>query len=312
MLEPLKKKYRINRHKIKNTFLLKIADYIYEIIFPFKGTTKKRYNKVFKKQLNLKNPITFNEKIQWLKLYDRSILHTICADKLAVRNYIKKEIGEQYLIPLYFSTKKVSEIKPNILPDCPVVIKPNHNSGTYFIINNKDQQDWKNIRKKLEESLNINYYYYWREWQYKNIEPQVIVEKLLTQKDGTVPYDYKFHCINGKVSFIQVDMDRQTKHTRNLYDTSWNLLDVKYTYDKTDIKTPPKNLKKMIELAEKLATPYCYVRIDFYESNNDIYFGEITFHPEAGFGRFTPDNWDLKFGQQINLHKAKIPKHLTK
>lgn len=312
MLEPLKKKYRENRYKIKNAILLTIVDYLYEIIFPFKTTIQKRYKKVFKTKLNLKKPTTFNEKIQWLKLHDRTILHTICADKLAVREYIKKEIGEKYLIPLHYNTKKITEIDPSILPDFPVVIKPNHNSGSYFIINNKDEQDWENIRKKLKESLNINYYYYWREPQYKNIEPQIIVEKLLTQKNGTVPYDYKFHCINGKVSFIQVDMDRQTKHTRNLYDSAWNLLNVKYTYDKTGAKAPPKSLKKMIQLAEKLATPFCYVRIDFYESNDKVYFGEITFHPEAGFGRFTPLNWDLKFGEQIKLHKAKLPKHITK
>lgn len=138
--------------------------------------------------LNLKNPKTLNEKIQWLKLYRRMPLCTLCADKYLVRDYIKEKIGEQYLIPLEQVLKSADEIDLLKLPDYPFIIKTNHDSGTYFIVKNKTKQDWNLIRKKLKIALGRNFYYYRdREWQYKNIKPLVVVEKLLTNSEGNVP-----------------------------------------------------------------------------------------------------------------------------
>lgn len=262
---------------------------------------KIKYFKVFGVKLNLKNPISFNEKLQWLKLNDRTELHTLCADKFGVRDYIKKEIGEEYLIPLVFDTENVLEINDTNMPDFPVIIKTNHDSGSYFILKDKKQQDWIKIRKELKKALARNYYYLGKEWQYKNIKPRVIVEKLLIAKDGSLPNDFKFHCINGKVAFIQVDINRQLEHSRNIYDINWELLDMTYVYKRGGNIEAPKKLIKMIQLAEKISSKFHFARVDFYEVDCQVYFGEITFHPESGFGQIIPEKWSYKFGNMLNL-----------
>lgn len=294
----IEKKYFFFNNKQYHKILEKIYFYLFLDDIKF---TAKYYHKQFGTKLNLKKPESFNEKIQWLKLNYRIPLYTKCADKLAVRNYIKSKIGDPFLIPLIFSTKKIRDITPEKLPDFPFIIKTNHDSGNYFIVRDKKNQDWKKIRRELKKSLIKNYYFYWREWQYKNITPSIIIEKLLQQENGMVPYDYKFHCINGKVEFIQVDLDRETNHTRCLYDSKWNLLPFSYEYSKGKKTNPPNNLEKMICLAHKLSIDFTYVRVDFYENNNQIYFGELTFTPGAGIGKFSPMEWDLKFGQKLKL-----------
>ncbi len=260
-----------------------------------------KYYRKFKKSLNLKNPKTFNEKIQWLKLNDRTPLHTLCADKLKVRDYIKELLGEKYLIPLFLSTKNVEDITPDNLPNYPVIIKTNHDSGTYFIIKNKENQNWEEIRAKLSKSLKTNYYSAGREWQYKNIEPFIIVEKLLLTNDLKIPQDLKFHCFNGKVKFIQVDIDRQDNHRRSLFNTEWDLLNFGLCYPSGISIEKPKNLELLLLLAEKIASKFDFSRIDFYELGDKIYFGEITFHPESGFGVFYPEEKDLEYGDLLKL-----------
>lgn len=262
---------------------------------------KVQYYRKFKKSLNLKNPKTFNEKIQWLKLNDRTPLHTLCADKLKVRDYIKELLGEKYLIPLFLSTKNVEDITPDNLPNYPVIIKTNHDSGTYFIIKNKENQNWEEIRAKLSKSLKTNYYSAGREWQYKNIEPFIIVEKLLLTNDLKIPQDLKFHCFNGKVKFIQVDIDRQDNHRRSLFNTEWDLLNFGLCYPSGISIEKPKNLELLLLLAEKIASKFDFSRIDFYELGDKIYFGEITFHPESGFGVFYPEEKDLEYGDLLKL-----------
>ena len=299
----LLKRYKKYRNRIKHKgaiiFLDKIIDYLYpneDFLF-----ATSNYKLQFEEDLNLEMPRTFNEKIQWLKLNDRTQLHVKCADKIAVRDYVKEKIGEHYLIPLIFSTKKATKITPKILPDYPVIIKANHDSGSYIIVREKNKLNWKEIRLMFKKALEFNYYFNLREWQYKNISPQILIEKLLIKKDGSIPEDYKFHCFNGKVKYIQVDLDRETKHTRNMYNINWTLLDLEFHYPKGTYSPPPVCLEKMISLAEKLAISFYYVRIDFYQINNDIFFGEITFHPEGGFGKFNPKKWDLIFGEQLKL-----------
>ncbi len=260
-----------------------------------------KYYLNFKKKLNLKNVKTYNEKIQWLKLYDRTSLHTLCADKLKVREYIKEVIGEEYLIPLVFSTENVEEIVPENLPDYPIIIKTNHDSGTYFIIRDKEKENWKVIRSKLKKALNRSYYKENREWQYKNIKPYILVEKLLLTASGKVPQDLKFHCFNSEVKFIQVDIDRETNHSRSLFNTNWDLLDFGLRYpSETYIKRPTK-LELLLKLAKKISSKFILARVDFYEFENEIYFGEITFHPGSGFEKFIPEKKDLEFGDLLKL-----------
>lgn len=259
------------------------------------------YKKRFGYKLNFKNPLTFNEKLQWLKIYDRRDLHTICADKLAVREYVTSKIGEKYLIPIISAVDSPHKIKRESLPDYPIIIKTNHNSGGNFIIRDKAHVEWGEIIQRSTKWLENNYYYSLGEWQYKNISPKLIIEKLLTDKHGNIPNDFKLFCFNGKVNYIQVDIDRFTDHKRNFYDCNWNLMPFTLVYENGQNIEKPNNLDKMIVLAEKLSSEFIFARVDFYSIEDQIYFGEITFHPEGGFGKFYPPKYDRLLGDRIQL-----------
>lgn len=264
-----------------------------------------RINKDFTRNFgfkpNLENPKTFNEKMQWLKLNDRRPLHTQCADKYAVRDYVKEKVGEKYLIPLFYETTRLRDIKPENIPDFPVIIKSTHDSSGGSIILDKKNINWIIVRNKLYKSFNINYYDKKKEWQYKNIKPRVIVEKLLQHKDGSIPFDYKFHYFNGELAFIQVDIDRQIDHKRNLYDKDWNFLDIEWVYKNGSPVEKPVCYEEMKTVSKALAQDFSHVRVDLYTLKNEIYFGEMTFHSESGFGPFKPQEWDLKFGKMLIL-----------
>jgi hypothetical protein len=255
-------------------------------------------------QPNIDKPTTFNEKMQWLKLNDRQEIHTLCADKYKVRALVEKEIGAEYLIPLLFKTDDIKQLTLENIPDEPCIIKPNHDSGSIFIVKDKITLDLKKAQQELGRSLHRNYYHINREWQYKNIPPLVLIEKLLTNDQGDIPNDYKVFCFAGKAKCIQVDSDRFTQHARAFYDTKWQPLPFDLKYSKVEEIPPPKNLKLIIELAEKLSKPFPFARIDFYEIDNQVYFGEITFHPESGFGAFSPQEWDEKLGNMVPLERS--------
>ncbi len=249
----------------------------------------------------MESPKTFNEKIQWLKLTDRTPLHTQCADKYAVRSYVKNKLGEEYLIPLVLQTEDVSDLVPENFPDYPFIIKTNHDSSGGLIVRNKSKINWVKARREFRNKLKNNYYYGLGEWQYKNIKPCLIAEKLLSDVNGNIPPDFKLFCFNGRVKLIQLDLDRETAHKRNMYDTQWNLLDFKYIYEQGPDYPRPTSLDKMISLAEKIARDFIFVRVDFYNIGGKVYFGEITFHPESGAGKFIPEIWDSKLGQLLQL-----------
>jgi hypothetical protein len=171
--------------------LIKLHTFYIHRVIPEKAFLKRNFRKAYKRELNLEKPETLNEKIVWLKLNDRTPLHTQCADKYAVREYVSAKIGAEYLVPLLYMTKNTNEITPNNLPDFPCIIKTNHDSGVGYFVKKKNDVDWKTVRQSLKKRLKHNYYYGKKEWQYKNIKPCIIVEKLLTDKDGNIPYDYK-------------------------------------------------------------------------------------------------------------------------
>ncbi len=272
------------------------------ILIPEKTLLKIRFKRILGYTLNLKNPKTFNEKINWLKLHERTILHTICSDKYAVREHIQKLIGPDYLIPLLFETKTPSDIIPESLPDFPFIIKTNHDSGGGIIVREKDKINWAKVRNDLTNRLNSNYSIFGKgEFQYKQIEPRVIVEKLLVDEEGKIPSDFKLHCFNGKLQFTQVDMDRHTNHTRNLYDLNWNFIECKWLYENGRLVDKPSKYDQMKVVAEKLARDFTYARIDLYLVEEHIYFGEITFHPGSGTEKFIPQLWDKKFGEMLTL-----------
>ena len=281
---------------------------------PDKIYVSRKYRSRMKKPLRLNPPETLNEKINWLKLYSRNDLYTQCADKYAVRDIVKKKIGEQYLVPLYFVTKRPEDITPEKISEVPCIIKANHDSSGGIFVYDKSALDWTQIRKQLKKRLRKSYYRKSREWQYKNIEPCIIVEKLLQDQDGNIPNDYKLHCFNGKVRMISVDLDRGTNtHNRNWYNKDWEREPYKWSSKKesgqfTDPRKEevarPINLEKMIALSEKLADSFDYVRVDWYDVDNRLYFGELTFHHDGGYRPILPEKWDLKLGQELKISKV--------
>lgn len=256
------------------------------------------------KKLNLKNPITFDEKLQWLKLYDRKDEYTVWADKYEVRNYVAEKLGEQYLIPLLGVWNSADELKRDDLPE-QFVLKCTHDSASVCICTNKKNFDWNAAMDKLQKSLNQNYYWHSREWPYKNITPRIIAEAYMTDESGTELKDYKIYTFGGEPYLIQVDFDRFHNHRRNLYTTEWEYIDetIEYSKDPNVKIAKPEHLEEMLECSRKLAVGTISLRTDFYSINGKIYFGEITFYQEAGFAHFEHEEFAKKLGDQIKLPK---------
>lgn len=258
------------------------------------------------KFLHLKSPRTFNEKLQWLKLYNRCSEYMNFVDKVAVKNYVTSMIGSEYIIPTLGIWDKFDDINFETLPE-QFVLKCTHDSGGVVICKSKESLDKKEAKRKIESSLKKNYFYAGREYPYKNIIPQIIAEKYMVDESGTELKDYKVHVFNGIPYVIQVDFDRFTNHRRNLYSTDWLALNkgIKFPmgYDKEIQK--PVVLEKMLELSVKLASDIPYIRCDFYCVENKLYFGELTFYHGSGFETFTPKSFDRELGRLIKLPQLK-------
>ena len=270
---------------------------------------KKKFKAIHGYELNLENPKTLNEVIQWLKINDRREISTQLADKYLAREYVREHFGEEYLIPLLFETNNTNELRPENLPNEPFIIKTNHDSAHYQIVRDKSKIDWKKLRTDFKWWMSINFYYLDREWQYKNIKPRVIAEKLLVTKEGKIPNDYKLHCINGKVAFVYVSVDREGLNKRNIYDKNWKPLYFTFAAKQKDIENmrgeeieAPLSYPKMVEFAERIAQLYAYVRVDFYDVDGKLYFGEVTHHHGGGYDLFNPIEWDRKWGEMIDLN----------
>ena len=271
---------------------------------PDKIYLKLLYEARMGKKLNLKNPITFDEKLQWLKLYDRKDEYTVWADKYEVRNYVAEKLGEQYLIPLLGVWNSTDELKSEELPE-QFVLKCTHDSASVCICTDKKNFDWNAAMDKLQKSLNQNYYWHSREWPYKNITPRIIAEAYMTDESGTELKDYKIYTFGGEPYLIQVDFDRFHNHRRNLYTTEWEYIDetIEYSKDPNVKIAKPEHLEEMLECSRKLAVGTISLRTDFYSINGKIYFGEITFYQEAGFAHFEHEEFAKKLGDQIKLPK---------
>lgn len=284
--------------------------YLKQMYFRFFYSTTKAKEKYIKKQFKKylgyeinfsKEPETFNQKIQFRKLYDNNPLYSICSDKYRVREYIKEKIGEEYLVPLYLVTDKLTEEQWDKLPNS-FVAKANHDSGTVKIIKDKSKVDKKKIIRELNMSLKFDYGILSMEKFYSDIPRKIIVEKYL----GENIEDYKFHIFNTNLGknrmFLQVDGDRFIEHKRSFYDEEQRKLNLKitstfdfYEYD-LEKKIKKEQWEKMKEITQKLSEDFKYVRIDIYNLDNKIYFGEITFCHGSGFEDFEPREWDYKLG----------------
>ena len=267
---------------------------------------KKRYKYIFGRDLDLKNPQTLNEKIQWLKLNERNDFQTLCADKYGVREFFKT-FGEDGLIPLLYHTDDWKKINYDTIPDVPCIIKGNSGSGNYVIVRSKDAIDVKDIQMQCRQWMIQNYYYQSNEWQYKNIKRCIIIEKLLLDENGRIPNDYKLHYINGELQFVYCSIDREGENYRSIYTPEWERVDMEWVapkdhkgYKGADIPCP-KTFPRMKEIGDEIAKRFKYVRVDFYDVDGKLYYGEITLHHGSGYDTFVPEEYDRIYGEKLKL-----------
>jgi hypothetical protein len=272
----------------------------------------RRFENIYGRKINLDNPRTFNEKLQYIKLYNHNSILSILADKFAVRDYINNLGLGNYLNDIYGVYNDVKEISLDKLPNS-FVIKATHGSGWNILCPDKEMVDWENSSKLMRQWLRTNYYYLQRECCYKNIKPRIIIEKYL----GENLIDYKFYCFGGKPKFIQVDIDRFLIHRRNMYDLNWNFIPISYEYDNFESKliNRPRKFEEMIYIVEKLSEKLPFSRVDLYQMNEKVIFGEITLYPGGGFVRYFPDSFDDEWGNLIDVtafHPSPIQKTIYK
>ena len=256
-------------------------------------------------KLNLDNPQTFNEKIQWLKLYESTPLKTKLADKYAVREWVQEKIGEKHLIPLLGVWDSFDEINFDTLPE-KFVLKCTHGCGMNLIVKDKKTINYEEAKKKFNQWLQINYAFsVGLELHYKNIPPKIIAETYIAELDGEI-YDFRVFCFNGEPKTVYVDAGSGTpEHTRNIYDLEWNLQPILVSYPPLKIPLEkPRNFEQMLDMARILSEGITFVRVDFYDMGETIYFGEMTFTPQSGIGNMPKDHC-REFGDWIELPKAR-------
>ena len=260
------------------------------------------YYNTFGKKLNLKNPKTFNEKLQWLKLYDRKPIYTTMVDKYAAKKYVADIIGEEYIIPTLGVWDRFEDIDFTSLPN-QFVLKCTHDSGGLVICKDKSMLNIEDARRKINDSLKRDYYLNGREWPYKNVPRRIIAEKYMSKSDGSIPEDYKVLNFNGNPGIIQVDLDRFINHKKKLFLPNWTELNFDFNYptEKEYSLKKPDTLTERDRLARKLSKEFSFLRTDFYVIDDRIYFGELTLFPASGFGKFSPEEWDERIGKWISL-----------
>ena len=273
-------------------------------LIPDKLYLKIMYKRIMGKKLNLKNPQTFNEKLQWLKLYDRKPIYTTMVDKYEVKQFVANIIGEEYIIPTLGVWNSFDDIDFDSLPDR-FVLKTTHDSGGVVICSDKRKLDLDTARKKLTKSLKNNFYYQGREWPYKNVKPRIIAEKYVIDDITGELRDYKFFCFDGDPKFMFIATERQDSRTEtkfDFFDMTFTHMDFRNGHPNAEvIPEKPVSFEKMAELAGKLSAGIPQIRVDFYQANGRIFFGELTFFFLIGLVPFEPDEWDKKLGDLITL-----------
>ena len=269
-------------------------------LLPDKVFLKMYYPVMMNEELDLKNPKTFNQKLQWLKLYDRKPEYTTMVDKYAVKEYVADKIGKEYIIPTLGVWDNFDDIDFDSLPN-QFVLKCTHDSGGLVICRDKSKLDIPIAKKKINMSLKHDYFYNGREWPYKNVPHRIIAEQYMADDLR----DYKLFCFDGAPRMTLVCSERFTKDglKEDFYDEAWKHLNVQRPAHGGAILPiqRPKQYELMKKLAAKLSEKMPFARIDFYEINEKVYFGEITFHPASGFEGFKPEEWDLELGEWIKL-----------
>jgi len=293
----------------------KLAIYIYRFVrdqLPDRMAISLTYLLYFHKLPNIDRPITFNEKIAWRKLRQRSPEMTRYIDKIQVKSILEGIIGEKHIIPNLWTGQLAKDIPFDEL-EAPYVIKTNHASGcNIFVTQEKSEKQDENsyffsiplsgadrikIIALMTDRLKVYHGQMFREWAYRGIKPNILVEKMLPSAEGIVPEDYKFFVFKGKTRVIQVDYARFSSHKRSLYREDWSLLPVRFIYAQAGEVAAPQHLSEMLVLAETIGASFDFVRVDLYSTPLGIFFGEATFYPEAGKGVFFPSTFDLELGK---------------
>lgn len=259
------------------------------------------FKQVFGRRLNWESPSTFNEKIHWIMRYDRRPVMTQLADKYAVREYVAKKIGPEFLKDIYGVWDNPSAIDFKRLPGS-FVLKVTWGSGQNILCEDKSALDADKTRKQLGQWMKRGMYNLFREWAYKDITPRIICEELIQDEAGHIPADYKFFCFNGEPHFIQVVTNRFQNHRRHIFDLTWKHLPFNIEYSSNCDDVPqPVTLETMISVARTLSKGFPFVRVDLYSVGTRVIFGEMTWYPEAGFLKFVPDSYDRILGEALIL-----------
>lgn len=290
------------------TFILLLASgriSWFRLPMPDKLYIKLLYRERTGKKINLNTPVLLNEKLQWLKLYNRKSEYFQYADKYRVRQYISDVIGEKYLIPSIGKWDRVEDIDVNSLPE-KFVLKCNHNSSDGMVIcKDKSALDWEKASKAIKRAMKINYFYLSREWAYKGIKPCIVGEKFLENADGTPIADYKFYCYGGKPRYFMYSIGEANHQVRN-HKFDMNLHSIDYLFkEKPTIEEKeivlPNNIGEMISIVEKLCEGFPHIRIDLYNVNGHIYFGEMTFFSGGGIINIHSDEFAQKMADLIDI-----------
>jgi hypothetical protein len=265
---------------------------------PDRSAIQLAYYRVFKKLPDLKSPKSLNEKLQWRKLYQRDARFITLSDKIAAKEEVTKLVGAEHVIENLWVGTNPEEIPWDHL-ETPYVVKTNHTSGCNWMVQRGEVVDRDSVTKELKKQLQFDHSLRWREWAYKGIKRGILIERMLGGSTSRVPADIKFLVYHGKARYVYVLQDRFQNRTIDFYDMDWNRLDCEFDglpRSRNGMQRPT-NLDDLVAIAEKIAAPFDFVRMDMYLEGGRIYFGEVTFYPGAGLGRLEPDEWDLRLGE---------------
>lgn len=253
------------------------------------------------KKLNLDNPQTYTEKIQWLKIHDRKPIYTTMVDKYEAKKYIESIIGSGHTIPTLGIWNTFDEIDFEKLPER-FVLKCTHDSGGLVICKDKNKLDKKEASRKINKSLKTNFYWVGREWPYKNVKPRIIAEKYMTSQNEECLTDYKFFCFDGEPKIVYISKDKAEDPRTDFFDASGNLLPIRMRDKNSDVPPQiPEQFEQMKEIARKLSCGLKHLRVDYYLIDGIIYVGELTFYHNGGFSEVKPEEWNYKLGEMIKI-----------
>ncbi|NTZ51065.1 glycosyltransferase [Citrobacter gillenii] len=298
----LKQRYKLIEYKFRALRTFFVSDEKYR---------RMKFRKIFNQDLDLSQPLTLNEKINYRMVFNRDFFLTIIADKIAVRDYVRMMVGDKHLVPLLAVFDKIRPCDFEDFPDS-FVIKCNHDSGSSIICHDKRQLNKKSVVEHFNRRLRMNPYYSNREWQYKNIKPKILVERKLNVFDGknqdVTPEMFRVHCFHKKPMYIEADFTCVNgKEYVNVYDPNWVLQPFTLGYGNTPYTIGrPGSLDEILDVAAKLATDLDYCRVDLMVENERVYFSEITLTPESGQLKFRPAEWDLRLGCLWNMPVTRI------